>query len=463
MRFEHQSEMPVSAETLYAWHARPGAFERLTPPWQRVDVLRRCGGIDDGDRIDLRVWQGPIPTVWKIEHRNHQPGVQFEDHLLCGPFRSFRHRHRFEAIDAKRSRLVDTIDFEMPGGRLTELIVGRWLLGQMRRAFAWRHAVTREDLAAHAEDESGAKRVAISGATGMIGGRLASLLTTGGHSVVSMVRHGSKPPGFVGGRGVRWSWEHGQIDAGGLEGLDAVVHLAAEPIMGSWTPGKKQLIRDSRVRGTRLIAETLSRLKKKPRVLVVASAVGVYGNRGQMIVDEKDPVGEGFLAEVARDWEEAAEPARRAGVRVVHARIGVVMSPKGGALRAMLPAFRMGVAGRLGFGNQWWSWIGLDDVAGALHHLVVMESLEGPVNLVAPRAVRNREFTATLAGVLRRPAVIPMPQGLVRFLFGREQANEVLLASVRAEPTKLSGSGYRYRQPDLEMMLDEVLGAEDAR
>ncbi|WP_428389568.1 TIGR01777 family oxidoreductase [Mucisphaera sp.] len=454
--------MPVSAEELYAWHARPGAFERLTPPWQRVEVLRRSGGIEDGARIDLRIYQGPIPTIWKIEHRNHVSGEQFEDHLLEGPFPVFRHRHRFESLGGGRSRLIDSIAFEMPGGRVTELVAGRWLLGQMRRAFAWRHAVTRADLAAHAEAACGPMRVAVSGASGLIGGRLSAFLTTGGHEVVPMIRHGGSGVSERRTDRIRWSWPKYQIDAGAMEGLDGVVHLAAEPIMGSWTPNKKRLIRESRVRGTRLVAEAVSRLRRKPKVLVVASAIGIYGDRGQTFLDEGSPVGDGFLAEVAEAWEAAAEPARAAGIRVVNARIGIVVTPTGGALAKMLPAFWMGAGGRLGHGNQWWGWIGLDDVVGVLHRALVDERMAGAVNLVSPGIVTNRGFTAALGKAIRRPTWFPVPRGLLRLAMGRQMANEVLLSSQRVRPEVLGELKYGYRHPDLRPMLAQQLGMEDA-
>ncbi|QDU70976.1 TIGR01777 family oxidoreductase [Mucisphaera calidilacus] len=461
MHFERRSDIPVPASELYAWHTRPGAFERLVPPWQDVRVLRREGSIHDGDRIDLRVGPGLGATTWKIEHRGHRTGEAFEDHLLSGPFRSFRHRHLFESIDAERSRLIDAIDFELPAGWLSEPVAGWWIRQQLGRAFAWRHAITRDDLSAHARFGGARMSVAVSGSTGLIGRSLCAMLTTGGHAVHPLVRHDGKRlvPGGI--DPVRWSWEHQQIESNRLDGLDAVVHLAAEPILGNWTPEKKRLIRESRVMGTRLISETLARLRRKPSVLVVASAIGIYGDRGDEVLDETSSAGEGFLPEVAAGWESATRPAEDAGIRVVHARIGLVMTPRGAALAQMLLPFRMGAGGPLGDGRAWWSWVELEDVVGALHHALMDEAIRGAVNVVSPEPVRQGDFARSLGRALWRPSFVPTPRFMVRLAFGRELADAALLGSQRVLPEKLTAAGYRFRQPDLSAMLRTSLGIEE--
>lgn len=463
MRFEMASEFPVDSASLYAWHARAGAFERLTPPWQDVRVLKRCGGIEDGGRIDVRVHQGLIGATLKLEHRHHRAGERFEDHLLEGPLPAFRHAHLFEAVSGSRSRLIDDLAFSLPGGRAGEAVAGGWVEQQLRRVFAWRHTLLRHDLEAHRRAGVSPMRVVVSGATGLIGSRLSAMLTTGGHEVVPLTRHGSRSRPVGAEEPVFWSWQHGQVDASGLEGSDAVVHLAAEPILGRWTEEKKRLIRESRVRGTRLISETLAGLARKPRVLVVASAIGFYGHRGDEELDECSESGEGFLAEVAEGWEEATRVAEDAGIRVVHARIGLVMTPKGAALEQMLPAFRWGVGGKIGDGGAWWSWISLDDVVGGLHHCLTRDELSGAVNLVGPEPVTNEVFTRALGKVLGRPTLVPVPRKAVRLAFGSELADEVLLASQRVRADKLVGSGYRFRHPDLSVMLRTHLGLEEAR
>jgi uncharacterized protein (TIGR01777 family) len=299
-----------------------------------------------------------------------------------------------------------------------------------------------------------AGRIVISGASGLIGAALATRLAAAGHPVGRMVRgRAGVRPGDV-----AWDPAAGRIDAAALEGAEAVVHLAGESIaFGRWTAAKKRAIRDSRVAGTRLLAEALAGLARPPRVLVSASAVGYYGDRGAEPLTEASPRGQGFLAEVAEAWEAAAEPARRAGLRVVHPRIGMVLAATGGALPRMLTPFRLGLGGVIGDGRQQVSWIALDDLVGALRHLLVTESLTGPVNAVAPGPVDNRELTRTLARVLGRPALLPLPAALVRLAFG-EMGPALLLASARVLPVRLEATGFRFRYPALEAALRGVLG-----
>jgi uncharacterized protein len=294
--------------------------------------------------------------------------------------------------------------------------------------------------------------ILVTGASGLIGTALGSSLTSSGHAVTCLVR--GQPTS--GQKAAHWDPMAGIIDASALEGVDAVVHLAGENIAQRWTSSQKAKIRDSRVKGTQLLCETLARLSSPPKVLVSASAIGYYGDRGEQILTEDSPPGRGFLAEVCRVWEAATEPARQRGLRVVPLRFGVVLSPAGGALAKMLPPFRLGLGGMVGSGRQYMSWIALDDVVGAIQHAIVTDTLQGPTNAVAPQAVTNQEFTKTLGKALGRPTVFPLPAFAARLMFG-EMADELLLASTRVRPAKLLGSGYRFRYPELEDALRHVL------
>ena len=294
--------------------------------------------------------------------------------------------------------------------------------------------------------------IAVSGSSGLIGSALVPSLTAGGHRVSLLVR------GLVpGADSIRWDPARGVQDAALLEGLDGVVHLAGENIAGRWTARRKAEIRRSRVEGTHRLCESLARLARPPKALVSTSAIGYYGDRGDQVLQEDSRAGHDFLAGVCRDWEAATEPAARAGIRVVHLRFGVVLSPAGGALKKMLFPFRMGAGGRIGSGRQFMSWIALDDAVGAIHHALVTESLAGPANAVAPSPVTNVEFTRALARVLRRPAIAPLPALAARLAFG-EMADALLLASQRVLPARLQATGYVFRYRDLEGALRHLLG-----
>jgi uncharacterized protein (TIGR01777 family) len=296
-------------------------------------------------------------------------------------------------------------------------------------------------------------KILISGASGLIGSTLVKSLSGAGHEVTRLVRRGHPGPAEI-----RWDPPAGHLDPASLEGFDAVVHLAGESIAAArWSRQRKARIRQSRVQGTRLLSSTLAGLGRPPGVLASASAIGYYGNRGDQQLDEESPLGSGFLAEVGRDWEAATGPAAEAGIRVVHLRTGMVLASRGGALARMLPLFRLGLGGRLGGGRQYVSWVTLDDVVGAVSHVLLTETLRGPVNLVAPQPVSNRQFTATLGRVLRRPTLLPAPRFALRIILG-QVADELLLASTRVVPKRLLDTGYQFRHPELETALRHVLG-----
>jgi hypothetical protein len=299
-------------------------------------------------------------------------------------------------------------------------------------------------------DRTETMRILVTGATGLVGRALLPFLAEHGETAVPLVRAAQA------GASAPW-WnpdqQHIQLGAGGF---DAVMHLAGENIAERWTAAKKARIRASRVDGTRLLSAALARSASPPKVLVCASATGFYGDRGDAWLDEDSQPGQGFLAEVCQEWEAAAREAMDAGIRVVHLRLGIVLAADGGALAKMRPVFRAGLGGQIGSGRQYWSWIALDDVLGALRHALFHEELRGPVNAVAPSPVQNAEFTAALARGLRRPAALPVPAFAARLLFG-EMAQATLLASARVRPSRLLASGFAFQFPDLEPALRHLL------
>ncbi len=295
-------------------------------------------------------------------------------------------------------------------------------------------------------------RVLVSGVSGPIGAALLPSLRSRGCYVVHLVRRKAENEAEV-------SWDPAQrISPDAVSGFHAVIHLAGETIVGRWTAGKKAKIRDSRVLGTRNLAQALAQAKLKPEVFVCSSAIGYYGDRSDEVLSEQSAPGAGFLADVCREWEAATQPTIEAGIRTVQIRTGVVLSPRGGALGKMLTPFKLGVGGRIGDGRQWMSWINVQDMVGAIHHILQTDSIHGPVNMVAPKPVTNAEFTKTLASVLSRPAIFPMPAFAVKLAFG-EMGETVLLGSQRVEPAKLIASGYQFRFSDLRVSLENLLKA----
>src|SRR6266550_3770548 len=295
-------------------------------------------------------------------------------------------------------------------------------------------------------------KILISGSHGLVGSALVSSLRADGHEVFNLVRRAPHSDSEV-----EWYPDRGSLALARLEDMDAVVHLAGENIAeGRWSDEKKKKIRESRVKGTTVLSKALANLKHPPKTLVSASAIGYYGNRGDLILTEQSAPGDDFLARVCVEWERATESASQQGIRVVKARFGVILSANGGALKKMLPPFRMGVGGRIGSGKQWMSWIALDDVVGAVKFALANDSLKGPINFVAPAPVTNAEFTKTLGKALSRPTLFPIPAFGVRLLFG-EMADALLLSSQRVAPAVLETSNFMFRYSQLEAALRHVL------
>ncbi len=451
--FVYRSRMPVRAEEVFEWHMRKWAFQRLAPPWDRLRVLDDGNPIRNGSRAEIELSLGPLRRLWTAEHRGIEPGHQFRDVQIRGPFARWEHTHTIEPEGAEASWLEDHIDFTPPYGVLGHWLGRTFIRRKLQSTFEYRHRTLADDLSAHRKAQVGTMRIAITGASGLVGSSLVPFLTTGGHTVTRIVRRDRAT-----GPTVRWDPVLGTIDQDGLEGHDAVVHLAGENIAGGrWNARRKRAIRDSRLEGTRLICDTLNRLQKPPKILVCASAIGFYGNRGDEVLDERFEAGEGFLADLCKEWEAITESVRPRGIRVVNVRFGIVLSAAGGALAKMLTPFKLGVGGVIGNGRQYMSWIGIDDVIGAIHHALTCDALNGPVNVVAPNPVTNHEFTKTLGRVLRRPTVLPMPAFAARVALG-EMADELLLASIRVVPRRLEETGYKFRDAQLEQALRHALG-----
>lgn len=445
-----RSEMPVSAERLFAWHEMPGAFERLTPAFMPAKVAARSGGIRDGARVSLDVPVGPVAMRWEMEHMGYVAGREFRDVQRSGPFAKWEHVHRMEPVSAETSVLDDRIEYALPVPPFGAMVAGHFTREKLERLMRWRHALTRLDLERHARYASrGTRSVAVTGASGFLGQALVPFLTTGGHRVRTIGRGASND--------ISWDPARGAFDAAALEGVDAVIHLAGASVAERWTPEHKRAIRESRIQSTRLIAEACARMHQKPEVLLCGSAVGIYGSRGDEVLDESSALGDDFLAEVGKEWEAAAQPAIDAGIRVVFLRTGIVLNPSGGALGKMLLPFQAGVGGKLGSGKAWMSWISREDWIGAAYHALQTPTVSGALNLTAPEPVTGATFASTLGRVLRRPALFPVPELALTTMFG-EMARGTILASQRALPRALERAGFAFAHPTLSGALRFELG-----
>jgi uncharacterized protein (TIGR01777 family) len=431
------SVVEAPLEQTFAWHERRGAIERLAPPFQPVRVISEADTLDGGSAV-LRL---PGGVRWVVHHEDYDPPHCFVDRLTSLPLR-WRHTHRFERESDATTRITDTVDTPVPDRML-------------RSMFQYRHRQLAQDLATHRamhELSPLPLSIGITGSSGLIGRALAALLSTGGHKVVHYVR---RPPRSADER--RWRPE--APDVALFEGIDAVVHLAGASIAGRFTDDHKRAVRESRVEPTAKLATALARMPNGPRVLVCASAIGIYGpDRGNEELTETSARGGGTLADLVDDWERALEPAEAHGVRVARIRTGIVQSPRGGVLKLLRPLFLSAAGGRIGSGRQWFSWIDIDDVIDVFYRAIADERCHGPINAVAPEPVTNEEYAATLARVLRRPAVVAVPALFPRLVLGKEGAEELALASQRVVPEVLGTLGHTFRRRDLETCLRHQLG-----
>lgn len=457
--FFRKTRLPVSQEKAFLWHSRPGALERMCPPWDAFKVLERKGGILPGAKVVMRLYAGPLPYTWEAEHTDYEEFSMFRDIQKRGPFRKWIHTHRFIPVDDHSTILEDEIRYSLPFPPFGGLFGDHLVKKKLDAIFRFRHHTLKQDLLVHERAaSSGTKTFLVSGASGVIARSLIPFLTTGGHRVLKLVRNKSTS----GPDTVYWNPENGEMETGKLRDITGIIHLAGENIgEGRWTKEKRQRIVKSRVMGTRLLAETAKSLFPAPEVFLSASAIGYYGERKDCILAEEDQCGDDFVSLVCDEWEKAASPLADADIRTVFARIGVVLTPAGGALAKMLPVFRAGLGGRIGKGDQYLSWISMDDVVYAIHHALFQKEAEGPVNLVSPYPVTNLEFAETLGRVLRRPAVFPVPEIAIRAAFGR-MGEETVLASTRVSPEKLLQTGFSFAHPDLSQALNHVLGKAEA-
>lgn len=442
--FVRTLEIPFPPAEVFGWHARPGAVHRLTPPWQPVRVVAEAPSLRRGEAV----FSLPAGRRWVARHdpSAYVDGERFVDELVSRPFVlpvRWRHEHAVTPSGGG-ARLTDRVATTAPDRLLAPM-------------FRYRHRQLLDDLTAHAwarELHPAPLTVAVTGTTGLVGSALVPFLTGGGHRVVRLVRHAPQAQD-------ERQWDPDDPAPGLLHGVDAVVHLAGASIAGRFTDEHRAAVRESRVGPTRRLAEAAATAGVS--AFVSASAIGLYGadrgDRSNEVLTESSERGEGFLAEVVADWEDAARPAAEAGVRTVLVRTGIVQSPRGGALRLQRPLYAAGLGGPIGGGHQWLSWIGIDDLLDVYLRALVDERLHGAVNAVAPTPVTGADYARALGHAVHRPAVLPVPPLGPRLLLGADGAREVALASQRVRPAVLEALDHRFRFPTLEPALRHLLGS----
>jgi uncharacterized protein (TIGR01777 family) len=447
--FQFTSEYSCSVAELFAWHTRDGAFARLNPPWNPVNVLSMSGGIENGARVRLKAGIPPITFTWELEHSNFQKNVQFVDSQIKGPFAFWQHTHSFFSLPPSNSQILDKINVRFPLGNALAL---PFLGKELRRVFKYRADVLQKDLVSHAKWSSHPRlKILIAGSSGLVGTQLSAFLTTAGHSVLRLVRRTARSKDEV-----EWNPEKGTIS--NVPAVDAVINLCGEDISaGRWSEAKKSRLISSRIVPTQLLASKIKEGQITTKSFISASGVGYYGTRGDESLSENSPGGEGFFPQLAARWEEAASSVESVGVRSLQLRFGVILSARGGALKKMLLPFLCGVGGCLGTGEQWFSWIALQDVLSGIEHVLHDARASGPINFTSPRCITNREYTKALGKVVHRPTVCSIPATCLRLIFG-ELADEALLSSSKVAPEKLTELGYAFHLPDIESALRFELG-----
>lgn len=451
IHFTRSMQMPVSAKVLADWHGKPGAFGRVQPPWEKASIVKKAAAIANDLEEHIRINIGPFKKMWIARYHDVIDGEQFCDLQVSGPFAYWDHKHIFKAIDEGKSELVDEVSYKEPLGPPGRFLAGKMIYNKLDRMFRYRHAITSQDLERYHKRKIPSKKILVAGGTGFIGSALVPLLQTLGHEVKVLTR---KP---TCASHVAWDPALTKIDLNSLEWADVVINLAGYNIATPWTKKAKKKITDSRLQSSQTLVDAMLSLKEAPKVFISASGSSIYPLYDGREYDESGPAGEGFLPDLARRWEAVSEPLVKVGIRTLKLRIGLVLSPAGGALQKMLPAFSLGLGGPFGTGSQHMSWITLDDLLDVIVSGIENEALEGAVNAVSPQPITNKEFCQTLAKVLKRPCFLKVPEFLLRRIPGG-MGQELFLASNRVIPAKLLALGHKYRYTDLEQALRYLMG-----
>ena len=460
-KYKHETIVNADIKSTFDWFEHEGSFRRLMPPWEVAEEVRADDSLEVGSQ---RVFRFPAPGIpflnmtWVAEHTGYDKPNYFADTMIKGPFWKWNHDHYLTEKNGITT-VVDDVTYSVPFGPLGMLVDrilgGALVTGRISSMFRARELRLQRDMKNHTKFANvKRKKILVVGSSGLIGTQLVAFLDTGNHEVWRMVRREANKDK----KEISWEPSKGIINAKELEGFDIVIHLGGVGIGDKrWSTKRKSAIRDSRVDSTKLLSKTLAELNSKPELFMMASAIGYYGSRGDEELDENSTMGDGFLTDICKEWEDSATPAKDAGIRTVHLRTGIVLSAVGGALGKMLFPAKMGAGGPIGGGKQWMSWISMDDQIYSMYHLMMNEKSSGEYNITAPNPVRQKEFAKTLGKVLRRPSFAPLPGFMMKLLFG-EMGVKLTLDSQRVIPKNLQNSDYEFTHEYLEDALADSLG-----
>ncbi len=437
--FCFESLLPFPPSVVFSWHLKEGALDRMIPPWQKVVVTQKGSPAEVGSQTHLSMHKGPVSTQWVARHVAFEKERYFTDEQIRGPFRFFKHTHSVE-YEQEGSVWCDTIEFIPPW-----FISSNYVHKELQKMFHFRHRRLLEDISRIQTYALPSQKILLSGSSGMVGRALYAFLTNAGHEVYTLRRQPScKEKKIVG-----WDPTQDHNHQRDFEGFDAIIHLAGENIgKKRWNAAQKDKIFKSRCRDTWLLSQIILRLQTPPKVFICASAVGIYGDRGDEVLTESSSFGNDFLASVCVEWEKSSQCLEDKGIRVCHTRFGYILDPSGGMLQQILPLFRLGLGGIMGSGQQIMPWVALDEVIYGIYHCLAKAEISGAVNLVSPSPVSQKEFALSLAKHLHKACFFPTPAWALRFALG-ERADALILRSARVQPDKLIASGYSFFAKDL--------------
>ncbi|HSA74964.1 MAG TPA: TIGR01777 family oxidoreductase [Candidatus Nitrosocosmicus sp.] len=463
--FIKRVEISSKVEDVFEYHRREGALERLIPPWSSLQVIKRDKDLKDASIVILRLNVGPIGIRWIAQHLGYIQNRQFQDKMIKGPFRYWLHTHSFVPRELDNNCIMeDRIDYSLPFGIAGIDLFNNIIRDNLCQLFYYRHHILKNDMNLYKlVRKNRGKRILITGSTGLIGSALVPFLSTvGDHHVTRMVRPSStyrnNNP-----YAVKWDPDKGKIEINDLEGYDVIIHLSGENIFGRWSESKKRKLMESRIKTTRLLCDSLIKLKNPPSTLICASAIGIYGDRGEdVLTEETFPADSGFLSVLCQKWEEATASVKSIGIRLINARFGMVLTPKGGMLKKLVEPSIFKIGLRIGSENQYISWISIEDVLGSILYSIGDSSIRGPVNFVSPNPMKMSDFTRILSEILKNKLIIPITTRTLKPVFG-ELAEYVISSSSFVIPRKLSIAGYPFMNTDLDNTLRLLLGRQNLR